>query len=91
MSSTSKSYPVDPKLWARVNLALRDANPGTAISTMLTGMGAIIVAIGEAKDLDEARVILAAMVLSPADRKIGALADRLPDALAKLRGDRYLH
>ncbi len=78
---SSKTYPVDPKLWARVNLALRDANPGTAISTMATG---------EAEDLDEARVVLAAMVLSPADRPIGALADRVPDALARLRGDRWL-
>lgn len=90
MSSASKTYNVDPKLWAKVNLALRDSNPGTAIATMLNGMCAILVATGGADDLDEARVILAAMVLSPADRRIGSLADRVPDALAKLRGDRWL-
>lgn len=87
---SSKVYQVDPKLWAKVNLALRDANPGTAIATMLAGMGAILVATGEVEDMDEARVTLAAMVLSPADRRIGALEDRVPAALAKLRGSRWL-
>lgn len=87
---SSKTYAVDPKLWAKVNLALRDSNPGTAISTMLSGMCALLVATGGADDLDEARVALAAMVLSPGDRQIGALADRVPDALARLRGSRWL-
>ena len=87
---SSKTYDVDPKLWARVNLALRDSNPGTSIATMLAGMCKILQATGEAKDMDDARLMLAAMVLSPGDRPIGALADQVPDALARLRGTRWL-
>lgn len=87
---SSKTYNVDPKLWAKVNLAIGASTPGIAIATMLTGMCKILQATSEAEDMDEARLMLAAMVLSPGDRKIGALADRLPEALARLRGVRWL-
>lgn len=87
---SSKTYNVDPKLWAKLNAALLGESPGTAIATMIIGACNILVATGGAEDVDDARVQLAAMALSPADRRIGALEDRVPEALARLRGDRYL-
>ena len=88
---SSKSYDVDPELWAKINFALCQSTPGVAQATMIIGMCTLMQATGEAEDADQARVMLAAMILSPADRHIGALADKLPDELAKLRGRRWLH
>lgn len=75
------------RIWRKVNAAIMGENSAEIVATLLSGICAVIRDSGVAEDEDEARVVLAATILSPSDRPVGSLADRLPAEIDRLRND----
>jgi hypothetical protein len=74
------------ELWRRINETILDENVGEVLVTIFSGLSMALVEAGVAETERDARVHLAAMLLSPDDGEVGSLADRLPGHFAMLRG-----
>ncbi len=78
---------VDHELWRKVNLVLLDENAGIVAATLIGGLCGLLTSIGVAKDDEQARIHLAAMVLSPIGAPVGSLIKRLQAEAAKIEGN----
>ncbi len=78
---------VSHELWAKVNRAILGENVGVVITTLIDGMSALLKDTGAASTDDEARAMLAASIVSPADREVGDLMPELEVELERLRAD----
>lgn len=73
-------------IWERVNAAIVGENLGEVITTLNSGLCALLVDAGACATENEARVQLAAILLSPNNSpKVGSLFPLLEAALEKLR------
>lgn len=81
----------DKVLWAKVNAVILDQNMGVVFSTFINAMSQMIVQAGIANTEDEARVKLAAMVLSPDTHKEpGALLTQLQAEIGLLNDGKWM-
>ena len=78
---------VDHDLWLKINLVLVESSTDMAVglSTMIEGMVSLLKDAGVAKTNEEARVQLAASLLSPNEGEVGSLVPMLEKELNKLR------
>ncbi len=78
---------VDHELWRKVNIVLVEskADMGTALSTMIEGLVSLVKSTGVVSTNEEARVHMAAMLLSPNEGDVGSLLPMLEAELNKLR------
>lgn len=67
----------DKRIWERVNQAILGEGAGPTIVTLISGLCAIIVSSGVCTTEEEARVHLAAMLLSPDNGPVGSLVPQL--------------
>jgi hypothetical protein len=77
-------------IWARVNQAILNENAGEVMVTLISGMCALLVQAGVAQNERQARIHLAAMLLSPDDAPPGSLAPELQAELARLSDGKWL-
>jgi hypothetical protein len=86
-----RGYKPDHRIWKRVNEAILNENAASVVTTLISGLCAIIVDSGACRDERHARVHLAAMLLSPdTDPKPGSLAAELPAELARLDDGKWI-
>lgn len=78
------------EIWARVNQAILDENAAVVLVTLISGMCSLLMHAGVCKDERQARVHLAACLLSPDDAPVGSLAPRLKDEFKRLNDGKWL-
>jgi hypothetical protein len=78
------------KMWDRVNQAIKDENAGVAFVTIISGLCHMLMHLGVVKDEDQARIHLAAMIISPDDRPIRTLLPKLQAELARLDDGKWM-
>lgn len=77
------------RIWKRINKAMLGENAAEVLVTLISGVSMILVKAGVAPDERQARVHLAAMLLSPDDGEVGSLAPLLiPEFEALRKGSR---
>lgn len=79
------------EIWARVNQAIMNENAGEVVVTVLGGMCSILLSAGAVASVRQARIHLAAMLLSPDDGPVGSLVVELVAELERLRHDETLN
>ena len=77
-------------IWNRVNQAILGENAAEVMVTLISGMSALLVQAGVSGSERQARVSLAAMLLSPDDGPPGSLAPDLTAEFAKLNDGKWL-
>ena len=77
------TFKPDREIWARVNEVIVDENTATVLATLISGLTAILLDCGVCETEEDARVHLAAIVLSPDTGPIGSLAPRLNEHLRR--------
>lgn len=86
-----RGFKPNAKLWKRVNKVIMGENAAVVVVTFQSAMCQMIIQSGACTTEDEARVCLAASLLSPDDNpKVGSLADRLPAEFARLKDGKWL-
>jgi hypothetical protein len=73
-----------PRIWKKVNEAILDENAGEVMVTLIGGMTSLLIANGVCESDRQARVHLAAMLLSPDTGAVGSLVKDLPAEFARL-------
>jgi hypothetical protein len=80
----------DAELWAKINRVILDDNAAVVLVTLIDGMCSLLMHSGVAASSDDARVHLAALVLSPDDgRPAGSLIPRLQAECARLEDGKW--
>ena len=80
-----RGFTPNARIWKAVNKAVLDENAAEVIVTIISGLCQLLIHSKIAPDEDEARVHLAAMVLSPDDhRPPGSLIPRLAQECRRL-------
>jgi hypothetical protein len=77
-------------IWKRVNAVIMGESAADVIVTFISAMCALLVQSGVSADETDARVHLAAMLLSPDDAPPGSLVGRLQAELQRLNDGRWL-
>ena len=85
-----RGYKPNQAMWAKVNQAILDENAAEVLVTLISGMQAILVSSGVATSERQARVALAAMLLSPDDGPVGSLQSELAAEFKKLNDGKWL-
>lgn len=75
----------DERIWKRINLAILDENAGVVLTTMIGGMCSLLISAKVVTSIRQARVHLAAMLLSPDDAPVGSLVPELEAELERLK------
>lgn len=78
------------RIWSQVNRAILNENAAEVMITLISGLCALLVQAGVARDERAARVHLAAMLLSPDDGPVGSLAPELQAEFARLNDGKWL-
>jgi len=74
------------RIWSKINGVLLDENAAEVLVTLIDGMCSLLVSFGAVANDEEARVHLAAMLLSPGTHpEVGSLAPRLEAEFERLR------
>lgn len=82
---TTYQFRPNQRIWGKVNQAILGENAGEAIATIISGLSMLIINTGVCKTENEARVHLAAVLLSPDDSaQAGALLPMLRAELERL-------
>ena len=71
-------------LWSRVNQVILGESTAEVMITFISAMCQMLIAAGAVRDEEQARVHLAAMLLSPDTGPVGSLVPRLKAELRKL-------
>lgn len=85
-----RGFKPDHRIWAKVNAAILNENAASVATTLISGLCAILKDAGVVGDESEARVHLAAMLLSPDTGPVGSLASRLPAEFVKLDDGKWI-
>jgi hypothetical protein len=83
-------YKPSEKIWKRVNDAILNENAAVVTVTLIGGLCSLLIASGACSNVRQARVHLAAMLLSPDDGPVGALAAELPAEFARLDDGKWV-
>lgn len=86
-----QGFKPNAKIWERVNVAILDENMGVVLITIQSGLCNLLIANDLAKDETEARVRLAAMLLSPDASPVpGSLVPLLKAELELLNDGKWM-
>jgi hypothetical protein len=78
-------YKPNHKIWTRINAAILNENAAEVLATCIGGMCSLLISAGVVANHRQARVHLAAVLLSPDTApKPGSLLPELPAELARL-------
>jgi hypothetical protein len=80
-----------PALWKRVNEAMMNENAAVAVITLQSGLAQLLIQAGVCSTEEQARVHLAAMLLSPDNAPhAGSLLPQLQAEIARISGGGWL-
>lgn len=75
----------DAELWQKINDVIGGENAAVATATLLSGLCVIMTSTGVAEDEEDARVVLATMLIAPSGSDTGSLLGKVTAELKRAR------